>query len=301
VTDQIEQNNAPRASGAAHGAMLVYAFLIATSFPVGKAITHQIDPVVVTFLRFLLASGVFWVLLSARQKIVLPDLKDFLRYTAISLAMVIFFVMMFEALKLTTPVKTGAIFTLLPLTSGMIGFAILGIRVSVLQVAALVIGSMGAIWVLFDGSLEALIAFDVGKGEMIFALGVLSFATYAPLIKKLHRGESTLELTFWVLVSGAVSLSVIGAPKIVATDWSGIDYTVYIAVAYLAFFNTAGTFYLAKFASMQLPPAKVMAYTYLTPGLVVAMAAIGNGLPDASVLAGIGVTIVAMILLQKTD
>lgn len=296
----VNSNQPVSAISRAHGAMLLYAFLIATSFPVGKAITHEIDPVVVTFLRFLMGSGVFWALLAARQKIVLPGPKDFVRYTAISLAMVIFFVMMFEALKFTTPVKTGAIFTLLPLTSGLIGLIILGIRVSALQVAALVIGSMGAVWVLFDGSLPALLAFDVGKGEIIFALGVLSFATYSPLIKKLHRGESTLELTFWVLVSGAVVLAVLGAPKIIATAWMAIDPLVYLAVAYLAFFNTAGTFYLAKFASMQLPPAKVMAYTYLTPGLVVAMAAIGNGLPDLSIMAGIAVTIVAMVLLQKT-
>jgi drug/metabolite transporter (DMT)-like permease len=284
----------------AHGAMLLYAFLVSTSFPVGKVIADQMDPVVVTFLRFSVATSIFFVLLSLREKIVVPKWPDFLRYAAISLSILIFFVLMFEALKLTTPIKTGAIFTLLPLSSGLIGFLLLGIRVSGRQVMALVIGSLGAVWVLFDGSFEALIAFNLGQGELIFALGMISFAAYAPLIKKLHRGESTLAMTFWVLVSGTVILALAGASELVATDWVNVDGRVYLGVGYLAFFNTAGTFFLAKFASVQLPPAKVMAYTYLTPGFVVALTLVGSDLPSLSVIGGIGVTILAMILLQRT-
>ncbi len=297
MKEQLGAGAMPRA----HCAMLLYAVLVATSFPVGKVIAHQIDPVVLTFVRFLLATVVFAVILAMNEKIVLPGPKDFVRYSLISLSIVIFFILMFEALILTTPVKTGAVFTLLPLTSGLVGFILMGIRVSVRQIAVLVIGSLGAVWVLFDGSLDALLAFDLGPGELIFAAGVLSFSTYAPLIKKLHRGESTLALTFWVLVSGTVLLALFGAEKIIATDWPQIDTMVFVAIGYLAFFNTAGTFYLAKFSSLNLPPAKVMAYTYLTPGLVVSMAAVQTGFPDYSVLAGIGVTVLAMILLQRMD
>jgi len=285
----------------AHGSMLLYAFLISTSFPVGKAITYQIDPVVVTFLRFAIASAVFYVLLASNEKVTLPKLKDFLRYGVISLSMLVFFILMFEALKLTTPVKTGAIFTLLPLTSGLIGFLVMQIRMSAVQVTALIIGSMGATWVLFDGSLSALLAFDVGRGEVLFALGTLSFATYAPMVKLLHRGESVLSMTFWVLVSGTVILGLFGAPLLVATDWSEVRMPAYMGVAYLALFNTAGTFFLAKYASLLLPPAKVMAYTYLTPGFVVMFAAYTTGPPTLSVLAGIGITMLAMLLLHRTS
>jgi len=284
----------------AHGAMLLYAFLVSTSFPIGKAITDQIDPVLLTFLRFSLASLFFWLFLSRREKIILPGCKDALRYAVISLTMVLFFVLMFEALKLTTPVKTGAIFTLLPLTSGLIGFVLMRIGMSPAQIVALVLGSMGAIWVLFDGSLDKLIAFDVGRGEFLFALGTLSFSAYAPLIKKLHRGENVLVMTFWVLVFGALLLAPFGLPKLVAENWLVMDGRVYLGLLYLALFNTAGTFFLAKFASVRLPPAKVMAYTYLTPGFVVVFAAFGNQLPSLSVVAGIGVTIMAMVLLHRT-
>ena len=284
----------------AHGAMLVYAFLISTSFPVGKVIADQIDPLVITFLRFFLATVVFFVLLVSKEKIVLPRPKDFLRYAIISLSIAIYFVLMFEALKYTTPVKTGAIFTLLPLTTGLIGYILMGIRVSSKQIGALIVGSLGAIWVLFDGDVDALLSLDLGKGELIFALGMVCFAAYSPLIKRLHRGESILALTFWVLFTGTVLMAIVGGEKIVTTQWGQVNWTVLVAVGYLAFFNTAGTFFMVKYSSMILPPAKVMAYTYLTPGIVIAIASVGHELPSYSVLAGIGVTIIAMIMLQRT-
>ena len=42
-----------------HGSMLVSAVLVSTSFPVGKAITPFMDPVLLTLIRFCLAALLF--------------------------------------------------------------------------------------------------------------------------------------------------------------------------------------------------------------------------------------------------
>ena len=52
----------------AHGAMLVYAFLVSTSFPVGAAITRGLDPVVLTCLRFALAALTFAAVVTAAEE-----------------------------------------------------------------------------------------------------------------------------------------------------------------------------------------------------------------------------------------
>ena len=65
---------------------------------------------------------------------------------------------------------------------------------------------------------------------------------------------------------------------------------------------TALTFVLLQFASLHLPSAKVMAYTYLTPTWVIGwQAALGHGLPSELVLVGIGLTAVALFLLLKDE
>ena len=46
---------------------------------------------------------------------------------------------------------------------------------------ALSIGAAGALWVIFRADLAALLAFDVGRGEVIFFWGCVAHALYAPI------------------------------------------------------------------------------------------------------------------------
>ena len=43
-----------------HGLMLLATALVATTFPLGAAITHDLDALVLTLLRFALAALLFW-------------------------------------------------------------------------------------------------------------------------------------------------------------------------------------------------------------------------------------------------
>lgn len=290
----------PESPATAHGAMLLYAFLVSTSFTVGAAITHALDPLVLTFIRFLIAATVFGTGLALSGHWQWPGLSGLLRYAVIALTMVLFFVFMFEALRWTDALSTGSIFTLVPLMTAGIAFLLLGQRCSLWQLGCLVLGALGAIWVLFDGQFDRLLALDLGYGEGLFFLGAASFAAYTPAIKRLHRGEPLVVMTFWVLVCGAGILAIYAAPEIASADWSQVPAKAVAGVVYLAVANTAFTFYLAKFASMQLQPHRVMAYTYLIPAYVVLVqGSLGQGWPDPPVFLGIAVTALAMLLLLR--
>ena len=83
------------------------------------------------------------------------------------------------------------------------------------------------------------------------------------------------------------------------TDWRAVPWWTYLGIAYLAVFTTAITFYLIKSASLVLPAAKVMAYTYLLPAFVALYEAlIGHGRPDIGVIAGIAVTAAAVAVIE---
>jgi len=59
---------------------------------------------------------------------------------------------------------------------------------------------------------------------------------------------------------------------------------------------------LLQFASLRLPSAKVMAYTYLTPTWVAGwQAALGHGLPGEMVLVGVALTAAALFLLLTDE
>jgi drug/metabolite transporter (DMT)-like permease len=70
----------------------------------------------------------------------------------------------------------------------------------------------------------------------------------------------------------------------------------------VAIFASAATFVLLQFATLRLPSAKVMAYTYLTPSWVICWEiALGRPVPSALLLVGVGLTCVALALLLRDD
>jgi len=122
------------------------------------------------------------------------------------------------------------------------------------------------------------------------------------MVRKLNRGEPAVVFTFGMLVAGAVLLTLWGWRDLVATPWAALPGIVWITLIYVALFASAATFVLLQFATLRLPSAKVMAYTYLTPSWVIAWeVALGNGLPPGLVAVGVGLTIVALLMLLRDE
>ena len=105
-----------------------------------------------------------------------------------------------------------------------------------------------------------------------------------------------------MLIAGCVVLVAYGWSDLMATDWSSLRPLVWITLGYLAVFASSATFVLLQFATLRLPSAKVMAYTYLTPSWVILWElGMGNGAPPWTVLMGIALTVVALVLLLEQD
>jgi drug/metabolite transporter (DMT)-like permease len=209
---------------------------------------------------------------------------------------------MFEGLKTAPAVSTAAVFTLTPIMAGLFGWLVLRQVTTPRMMLALAIGGTGALWVIFRADLAALLAFDIGRGEVIYFVGCIAHALYAPMVPKLNRGEPTVVFTFGTLAAGTLCLAIVGGSAVLATPWASLSPFVWFVIAYLAVVASSATFVLLQFASMRLKAAKVMAYTYLTPSWVILWEiALGNGAPPAAVLVGIGLTVAALLLLLKTE
>ena len=283
-----------------HGAMLLFSVLVAGSFSLGHIAAPLIEPAALNAVRFLIASAIIGALVFLGPGIKREHLDAPWRYLMLGGMLSIYFVLMFEGLKLALPVSTSAVFTLTPIMSAGFGWLLLRQITTPRMAVALILAAIGAVWVIFRGDIEAIRAFNIGKGETIFFFGCLAHAIYTPLIRKLNRGEPPLVFTFGTLLAGLLVLSIYGARDIAATDWTTLPAIVWITILYVAVFASATTFFLLQYATLRLPSAKVMAYTYLVPAWVILWeAALGNGLVGATVFAGVGLTIVALLMLLK--
>ena len=285
-----------------HLAMLCFSILIAGSFSLGSIIANDISPIAFTAVRFTLAAFIVGLIAFSTGSISMATLKSPWRYLVLGGTLSIYFVLMFEGLKTASPISTVSVFTLIPVMSAMIGFTVLGQIINFQIMSALIIGVIGALWVIFRADIQALSMLSIGRGEMIYFMGCVAYAFTPILFRLLNRGESPLMATFGMLISGALILSFFGASEIIKTDWVGLPIRVWITLLYVSIFASAITFALVQFASMHLPATNVLAYTYLTPTWVLVWEfMLGHDVPSLWVLAGVFLTVLSVALLLKTS
>jgi drug/metabolite transporter (DMT)-like permease len=281
-----------------HLAMVLFALLIAGSFSFGALTAPHIGSAPLNAVRFTLAAAVIAAIAFGirRQPVRIPDAPW--RYLVLGALMAVYFVTMFVALGIAKPVSVGAVFTLNPLLAALFGVFVLGQRARPVVIASLFVAGAGALWVIFRGDLEAFLGLRIGRGEAIFSVGVACHALYAPLFRRMARGEPVIVSTFWVLFFTTVCIALYGAGEIVATDWTAMPPVVWLAIGYLSIFATATTFFLLQFASLRLPAAKVFAYGYLTPAFIIVLEGLlGHGWASGAVLAGAVVIVAGLAIL----
>ena len=291
----------PAQSG--HLAMLAFSALVAGSFSLGALAAPLISPAAMTVARFGLAGAVVGAAAFAskggvpRSAAAAPW-----RYLVLGGLLACYFVLMFEGLRTAAAVPTAAVFTLTPLMAAGFGWILLRQVTSVRMAVALVLGAAGAVWVIFRGDVQAIVAMQIGKGEVIFFVGCIAHAFYAPMVRRLNRGEPALVFTFGTLLAGFLLLCLWGGRAVMTTDWASLPAIVWICLAYVSIAASAMTFVLIQYATMRLPAAKVMAYTYLVPCWVILWEmALGHSAPPAKVLAGVVLILAALGLLLKNE
>jgi len=283
-----------------HFLMLVAAILVSTSFTVGKAIATGLDPAVLTLIRFILASILFFPFIYRRYGLTLPSPDAFARYSIISGTLVAFFWLMFLSLQWTSALNTSVIFTLVPGISGIYSAILLKERLGRYRLAALFLAMTGALWVIFHGELQKLLQMELGQGDLIFFYGCLFMAAYTPLVKLLHRGEPMAVMTFWVLVTANFWLLILGGNRLFTVAWGAVNPIVWYGIVYLAVFCTIITFFLTQVSILSLGPTRVMAYSYLYPPLVLIINwFLGPGLPQPHTIIGVVIIVPAMVIVQK--
>ena len=223
-------------------------------------------------------------------------------YAAISLSLVAFFWCLFYGLRTTSALNTGALSTLIPGLTAIGGAILVGERLGRHRLAALGIGLVGALWVVFRGDWDRFTALDLNEGDLIVFAGCVAMGFYSPLVKRFHRGEPVMVMTLWVVGINAVWCLLIANAALWTMDWGAVPLFAYGGVAYVAIGSTVVAFFLMQWGTIRLGPTRVQAYSYLLPAFVLAIDwALGKGLPTAITTPGIVIVIAASLVIQRGE
>ncbi len=285
-----------------HLAMLCFSALVAGSFSLGALAAPLISPAALTVVRFALAGAAVGITALATGGLPARAAASPWRYLVLGGLLALYFVLMFEGLRTAEAVPTAAVFTLTPVMAAGFGWMLLRQVTSPRIALALALGGAGALWVVFRGDLQAALGLRVGRGEVIYFFGCIAHAIYAPMVRRLNRGERAVVFSFGTMVAGFVLLSLWGWRDVLATDWLHLPAIVWICLIYTSFAASSVTFVLLQFATLRLPSSKVMAYTYLVPSWVILWElSLGHAAPPGRVLVGVALTMLALAMLLKED
>ena len=274
--------------------------VIATTFPVGDIIANSGDPALLMFIRFAIASVLFAPIIFFRYGLNWPGFKNIARYALIAAPAVGFFWAMFESLKTTDSLNASAISTTIPAFTAFFATLLIRERIGWLRLAALFVGMVGALWIIFRGDVERVITFDLSYGDLLFFPGCASMGLYAALIRLMHRGEPVLLMSFWVTVMIAFWLLVIANTEIIDLSWAEKDLTIWAALLWLATGPSVITFFLVQWTTLKIGATRVQAYSYMIPAFVLIIDWLsGRGLPGVMTIPGILIILGASFLIQR--
>ena len=252
-----------------HCSMIAFSIFVSGSFTFGSLIADSIEPELLTFYRFLLATLLLGIILRFKKSIHSNHFKKVWRYFLLGAIYSTYFVFMFVALKYTTTVSTAAIFTLLPLFAAIMELLFLRIKPPLLIWLALISSGCGAIWIIFEGSINGLLQFRFEKGEAIFLVGTIVYASYAIIQPKLFKGENIYVTTFGVLAAGSLILAMALILQQTSFKINEISIKTVLVILYLAIFASIVSISCLNYASPRLSAPTVSAYTLLVPFWVI--------------------------------
>ncbi|MFS2067211.1 DMT family transporter [Pseudomonas sp. CT11-2] len=250
---------------AAHVGMLLWALLIAVSFSAAAQVSQAIDPILLTGLRLLCCALVFLPLLLFKGDTAMTA-RGLLGHAVLGMLLALYFGSLFEALRYTSAVNTGTMFTLVPLLT-LLFEAILTPDSRLKQrVLPMLVAAAGAVLLVLKGA-------DPGElpslyAVLVYAVGCLAMALYSPLSQRLKanslKGRGPVGMTFWNMLFGALFLLVFcgfsgGWRSALLLSASDLWWLIYLAL-----FATLATFWLLHRAIGVIAPSSVISYIYLS-------------------------------------
>ncbi|HEI6964849.1 MULTISPECIES: DMT family transporter [Yersinia] len=280
--------------------MLGFTALLGGSFIASATISTTLPPMVITWMRYAIASLLFIVLMVVQRRLKRPTYRDLGRYTLISLPPLLYFACMIISLQTTSALNSSALYTTVPLMSLIMSMVLIKAKSTWPVLIALLMGILGALLIIFKGDLSQVLQLSLIPSDYLFLFGCLGMALNPIVVKKLHRGEQALVLTGWSLICATVLLTAFVAFQLPEIEWRHISIITWSGILYLATFATALSFFLFQKACVVLSPAKVSGYVYLIPlSVIITNMLLGQVIQWREIASGAILVIIAMVILIK--
>jgi drug/metabolite transporter (DMT)-like permease len=282
-------------------ALTLAALFWSGNFVVARALRDDLDPVLVTFVRWFLALLIFMPFVWRDLWRSLPAiLREWRLVSALGLTgLALFHPLVFLAVQYTT--ATNALITLsLAPVAIMLGASLISRQSpSLHQLAGASISLAGAVVLVTRGDIAGVIAAGFNVGDLVMLVAVVVWAVYSLLLR---RRPADLSPTVMLVASIVPALPVL----LVFTLFAGpavavaVSPSVVLAIVYIAVFATALSFMFWSHGVAEIGPSRAGQYVHLMPVFGAALAFVFLGEPlSATQIIGAVLVLTGLVLIEE--
>lgn len=268
--------------------IILYAFLSGAMAAVTKVGLFQIPPLSFAFIRFLLASLIVAPFVWKKRRFLINDLKTLGPLSFFATLNIIFFVV---GIKLTTANISQILYAAVPIVVGLIGYFVIGDKLSSKKVMGIIVGFIGTFLVLFLPILER------GKfsgnlfGNLLLVAAVFSWSLYMIFSKKAQKTHSPFHIVSMFIIITTVALF----PLFLIEStfqygwWNNINIPAILSILYVVFAGTICTYLLNQYSIKHGGITFASMVFYLSPlfGFLVAFFLLGEQLTMGLIVGGV--------------
>ncbi len=277
--------------------MVLVSTIWGSNFAVSKFAMAQIPPLSFSGMRFAFASALL-LLIARRAGVMTAPLprRTFWALAGLGVVGNTFYQTAFmTGLSMTSATNSSMIVASLPVIVTVLG-TVLGVeRASPLMWLGVFLASGGvAVVVAVQG-----VQFhpDALRGDLLVLFATLCWSFYTVGVRYVGKGVNPLQITAITTAAGTPGLLLLGAPGLIAQNWSAVTLKTWGALAYAALFSLVLSYVLYNRAVQGIGSGRTAIYNCLTPlvAMLIAWPALGE-VPVPLQLVGVALVIAGVLV-----
>lgn len=185
--------------------LLLTSALWGGNFVASKLLVAHASPLSLTFIRWTTAVLFLFPIVLRKERSVRLQKQGMIPLIAMGVSGVVLFnVLMFQALEHTSADHVGLISTLNPMAIALVAYVAYRDKLTIRQCLAMVVSLIGVLIVMTHGQLHRLL--DINVGDMWMLAAVIIWGVYSACAKAVMKWYSPLAATFWSGVFGVIGL-----------------------------------------------------------------------------------------------
>lgn len=243
------------------------SLLFAGSFVAGKYTTAEMGPLLITLLRYIVASAFLQLLVwqqggLACRLATASRADQLLLFLLGTFGVVGYHFFFFSSLRYTALANSAIINAFNPVVTGFLAAVVLKETLAVRNYLGGAIAILGVLILLTKGNLLFLLQFQFNAGDILMLGAVACWACYSILLRHLGQRYSGLALSYYGALFGVAQLLLLTLPELQRNGWPSLSWPSILGVLYMGIGASGIGYLLFTLSTQRIGPTKSTSIVY---------------------------------------